>query len=308
LGETKAALDAYLRLQTDNSAQAAVFRDDAAYRAYILSKRLGHPEYLDGLLKELSAHPAWMVRIGKEPVWKPFSETAAESPEYLAKTELYEQKDLVDVAAVEYAIGIRQTSPAEKLALGAWNLKRGDINRSSIWGARALSEINDRAGYALAYPKAFETYVMSAAKEFDLDPFLIWALMRQESQYQPQVVSKAGAVGLMQIMPATAGDIAARLRVPTEEVKLDDPEVNIRFGSFYLRSMLDQFSGNADMALAAYNGGGGNVRRWKKSAHMTAGEDFPTSITYQETREYITRVMDAFHVYKWFYSTGQDAP
>jgi soluble lytic murein transglycosylase len=133
LGETEAALEAYLRLQNDNSAQAAVYRDDAAYRAYILSKRLGHPEYLDGLLKELSVHPAWMVRIGKEPVWKPFSETAVESPEYLAKTERYEQKGLADVATVEYAIGIRQTTPAEKLALGAWNLKRGDINRSSIW-------------------------------------------------------------------------------------------------------------------------------------------------------------------------------
>ena len=245
-----------------------------------------------------------MVRIGKEPVWKPFSETAVESPAYLAKTELYEQRGLGDVAAVEYAIGIRQTTPAEKLALGAWNLKRGESSRSSVWGARALSEVNDREGYALAYPKVFEPFVMSAAKEFDLDPFLIWALMRQESQFQPQVVSKAGAVGLMQMMPATAGDIAARLGVPIEEVKLDDPEINIRFGSFYLRSMLDQFSNNADMALAAYNGGGGNVRRWKKSAHMTAVEDFPTSITYLETREYITIVMDAFQVYKWFYGKG----
>lgn len=304
LGETEVALEAYLRLQNDSIAPAAAYRDDAAYRAYILCKRLGHPEYLDGLLKELSAHPAWMVRIGKEPVWKPFSETAVESPAYLAKTELYEQRGLGDVAAVEYAIGIRQTTPAEKLALGAWNLKRGESSRSSVWGARALSEVNDREGYALAYPKVFEPFVMSAAKEFDLDPFLIWALMRQESQFQPQVVSKAGAVGLMQMMPATAGDIAARLGVPIEEVKLDDPEINIRFGSFYLRSMLDQFSNNADMALAAYNGGGGNVRRWKKSAHMTAVEDFPTSITYLETREYITIVMDAFQVYKWFYGKG----
>ena len=147
------ALEAYLRLQNDSSAPAAAYRDDAAYRAYILCRRLGHPEYLDGLLKELSAHPAWMVRIGKEPVWKPFSETAVESPGYLAKMELYEQKGLSDAAAMEYAIGIRQTTPAEELALGAWNLKRGDISAAASGAQGRCRKSTTGQGMRLPTPR-----------------------------------------------------------------------------------------------------------------------------------------------------------
>jgi len=299
LGETEMALEAYLRLTEDKSKEAAAYLDDAAYRAYILGRRLGQQDNQDKLLKELSAHPAWMARTGEDPVWEPFTETPVENPEYLAKTEKYEKMGLDEIAELEYAIGIRETTPAEKLALGKWNLERGDIYRSSIWGARALTEVNDRLAYELAYPKVFEEFVMKSAKEFDLEPFLIWGLIRQESQYQPQVLSRVGAVGLMQIMPATGADIAVKLGVSKEDMNLQDPETNIRFGAYYLRSMLKQFDGNVDMALAAYNGGGGNVRRWKKSGIMKKAEDFPTAITFFETREYITKVMDGCLTYRW---------
>ena len=134
-----------------------------------------------------------------------------------------------------------------------------------------------------------------------MNPHLIWAIIREESYYRADIISWAGAIGLMQIMPATGQDIASRLSMTIEDSDLTNPEINIEFGTFYIRAMLDMFSEDTDKALAAYNGGPGNVSRWSNSVLGTTKEDFPTAITFFETQEYITKVKNSYHIYKWLY-------
>ena len=115
--------------------------------------------------------------------------------------------------------------------------------------------------------------------ERGIDPYLLLALMKQESGFQPDAISPAAARGLMQLMPGTARELSRRLKVPFRgSSTLYEPDVSIQLGSFYFKQMLDDFGGVPEKALAAYNGGASNVRRWeKKAAIRTSRSLFPTS-------------------------------
>ena len=105
----------------------------------------------------------------------------------------------------------------------------------------------------------------------------------------------------MQIMPSTGKDIASRLGLTSTDNDLLNHEINIRFGTFYINSMLNMFNADIDKAMAAYNGGPGNVKKWLNSSFVTSDEDFPTAITFLETQEYITKVRNSYLIYKWLY-------
>ena len=107
---------------------------------------------------------------------------------------------------------------------------------------------------------------------------------KEESHFRHDAVSWAGAMGLMQIMPATGKDIASRLGMTITDNDLLNPEISIKFGSFYISSMMNMFNADIDRAMAAYNGGPGNVRKWLESSFMTSDEDFPTAVTFLETQ------------------------
>lgn len=276
------------------------YREDAAYRAYILHKELKKSldeEIIDLLMRS----PAWAMAIGKEPIWQQLKETSYLEPQFLQAYEDYLEAGLGDMAALELSIGERLATNQEKLALGEGYLKQDLYYRAVIWGIRAIREEPTLEGYRLAYQKPYEEYVMAAAEEFQLDPYIIWAVMREESHYRADVFSRVGAVGLMQVMPATGKDIAARLKVDFQESHLLEPETNIRFGGFYIRSMLNSFDNDIDRALAAYNGGPGNVRRWSRTSLGATKEGFPTAISFLETRRYITKVKNSYYIYKWLY-------
>jgi soluble lytic murein transglycosylase len=166
---------------------------------------------------------------------------------------------------------------------------------------KAINEQPVKHGYELAYQKPYMKQVEKEAAEYNVDQNLIWALMREESYFNAGVYSKAGAGGLMQIMPDTGKYIASRLDVPFNDKDLLDPDVNIRFGTYYLKSMLDMFSGDVDKALASYNGGSGNVNKWSSTRIGGTRNGFPTSITFLETREYVTKVEDSYYFYKVLY-------
>jgi len=290
------AVEAYTRV----ASLAGSYQDDAAYRAYILSKRLGRND-VDKLIEVLSYHPAWMVRVGKEPLFPQVNDISYHKPEYLKQAAIYEKDGYTEAALIEVAIGSRKTSLEEKLALGDWYLERGEYYNAVLWGIRSLSEQPTRRGYELAYPQLFEEHVLEASEKYNLDPALIWAVIREESHFRHDAVSLAGAMGLMQIMPATGKDIASRLGMTITDNDLLNPEISIKFGSFYISSMMNMFNADIDRAMAAYNGGPGNVRKWLESSFMTSDEDFPTAVTFLETQEYITKVRNSYHIYKWLY-------
>lgn len=294
-GMKEAALKTYLKV-TDLEGS---YQDDAAYRAYILSKRMN--KNTDDLLEILSKHPSWMKRIQQEYSWDDIVDIEYEKPEFLEMVELYKENGLEEASEIELAIGSKFAQVEEKIALGDWYLEKGDIYQSVVWGLRSINDKPNRLGYKLAYPLPFEEYVKKSAEKYNVDPYLIWAVMREESYYRADIVSWAGAIGLMQIMPATGQDIASRLNMTIEDNDLTNPEINVEFGTFYIRSMLNMFSEDVDKALAAYNGGPGNVSRWSNSPLGTSKEDFPTAITFFETQEYITKVKNSYYIYKWLY-------
>jgi soluble lytic murein transglycosylase-like protein len=140
------------------------------------------------------------------------------------------------------------------------------------------------------YPLKYGKEIEHRAKERGLDPNLVRALILQESYYDPTARSRVGATGLMQLMPPTAKEHAARLRIPFAVSRLENPDVNVRLGTFHLKMLIDMFRGNTYLAVASYNAGQGNVLKWRRAAPGKPLDEFLESIPFSETRNYVKRV------------------
>lgn len=150
------------------------------------------------------------------------------------------------------------------------------------------------------YRLDYEAEIIKWADEYMLSRYLVAAVIHTESRGNPSAVSPAGAVGLMQIMPATGEWIAGKLGAEFSEDTLPDPAENIRMGCWYLDYLLKRYGGNETSALAAYNAGPGNVDGWlEKSEYASGGQlDY---IPFDETREYVRRVARAEAKYMELY-------
>lgn len=146
------------------------------------------------------------------------------------------------------------------------------------------------------YPFAFAQTVELIAEEHNIPPELVYALMREESRFAANVHSVAGAVGLMQLLPSTAFQMADELNQRIET--LEDPETNIRLGSYYLRRMLQQFSSPAQ-AIAAYNAGPSRLSQWLMNTSRR-GVMFSMMIPFRETRRHVFKVFDSLLWYQAF--------
>jgi soluble lytic murein transglycosylase len=154
----------------------------------------------------------------------------------------------------------------------------------------------------LAYPTYYEDLVLQDARQSDLSPLLVFALIRQESLFESLATSTASAHGLMQVIPDTGAQIAAELGWPPDYGTGDlyRPYVSLRFGTYYLAQQRDRFDGRLDVALAAYNGGPVNAARWLERA----GDDpdlFLELITFRESRLYLQRVKEHLAIYRALY-------
>jgi len=159
-----------------------------------------------------------------------------------------------------------------------------------------------------AYPiiKMPQTYVQDSA--------LLLAMSRQESAFDPEAISHAGARGLMQLMPATARRTAKNINVRYSVDKLtSDADYNAMLGSAHLKELLDTFDGNYVLAVAAYNAGGGRVRRWMRQSgdprtDAVDAVDWIELIPFTETRDYVQRVMGNLQVYRTRLADGNEVP
>jgi len=153
----------------------------------------------------------------------------------------------------------------------------------------------------IRYPLKYEQIVRGHAKNYDLDPALVAAVIYQESKFHADARSDRGAVGLMQLLPETAEGIAERTGGSQFRVSdLYDPEINVRYGAWYLRHLLDHYGGNEVLALAAYNAGMGNVDRWIDS--HGDGDLKPSDLPFPETRAYVKKVLGARSQYRREYA------
>jgi soluble lytic murein transglycosylase len=138
------------------------------------------------------------------------------------------------------------------------------------------------------YPLEYETIVRTHAREHGLDPALLAAVVYAESRYDPNARSAAGAVGLMQLLPETARGIALRTGGTRFVVAdLRDPDINVRYGSWYIDHLRAHYDGDIGLALAAYHAGQGNVDRWRREC---AGIAFPETKAYVDEVERVRRV------------------
>ena len=164
--------------------------------------------------------------------------------------------------------------------------------------AVAVAPYFDRAVQEVVLPLKHEDVIRQQAADKDLDPALIAAVIYTESHFRHQT-SPAGAVGLMQLLPETADYIAQKSGgTQFERDDLATPQINIAYGSWYLRYLLDKYGGNEVLAVAAYNGGEGKVDEWVGEA-LQRGERFRVSqIPFPETRAYVGKVFDAREQYR----------
>lgn len=151
---------------------------------------------------------------------------------------------------------------------------------------------------ALRFPVTYLSQVNSNASVQQLDPALVFGLMRQESMLDKNAESPVGARGLMQIMPETGRQIARKLNEPWQSASsLFDPDTNIKYGTFYYKQMLNRFNGNFALAAAAYNAGPNRVDKWLPSDKQMPADIWIETIPFKETRKYVTSVLSYTLIY-----------
>ncbi|MBE0476402.1 MAG: lytic transglycosylase domain-containing protein [Coriobacteriia bacterium] len=165
-----------------------------------------------------------------------------------------------------------------------------------LLGALALLALNGPEWVQRAYrPLRHESRIADAADSYRLDPYLVAAVINVESGFDPGRVSKRGAVGLMQVMPATAEELRDPGTSPEEVTpeRLKDPETNIEYGTGYLSRLVERYGGDVEAALAAYNAGPSNADRWRSEAARASAEEtrIVDAIGFPETRRYVREVL-----------------
>jgi len=176
------------------------------------------------------------------------------------------------------------------------------------WASEKNFEVDDNGVQSvkrlrIRYPRPYWEYVKSLSEEFDVDPYLILSIARQESTYRPALTSHAGASGVMQLMPRTAkwlADVDSNISQENAS-NLEMPQHSLRMGTVYIKRMLDRSDGNVIYALASYNAGPGNCDKWRKRNPNQSMEEFVENIPFSETQHYVKNILSHYATYKSIY-------
>jgi len=287
--------------------------DDAAYRLYVLAQRMGDEEAQaegEALLDRFGLNWLPLRAAGGELRLPTAPPLAAAGGDFLDKAGALEAIGREDLAHMELVLAAQfRRAPEVDLAMAEALASQGYVNDAQAI-AEAYTEDHPRAPMAfwrLSYPTPYSATVEAAAAEFDVDPLLIWAIMRQESRFDPEALSYVGARGLMQVIPSTQVWIAEQMGEDTAPGDAFTSEANVRMGAWYLRFLLDYFDGDLELAIAAYNGGAGSVDSWQADPLVSDRDDLLCWIGFGETREYLERVSLNYRVYQVLYTGGSNA-
>ncbi len=302
LGEAEEALAIYKTLAQGTHRA----HDDAALRAVLLLRASGKAADAAAFVSDLPSAFRWIL--------------GTYSPSAIAAIDAGTVSSAVAaslrVADALYGLGSTEWAAAEleftlvgadtagHIAIGRWFADHGDARRAFQIGTEVLTETPSRDAYELAYPKAYWTSVERWASTYNVDPYLVLAMVREESNYLSTAVSSSNALGLMQLLPSTAKWIAeSKCKLVYSSDLPFDPDANVRMGTWYISYLIGYYDGDVARGVAAYNGGNGNVDRWTAAAKVTRRADVPGALASIETREYLTKVLDSWLWYRALYSS-----
>lgn len=314
-----------------NARRAAVVLDELPTR-FPNSPELTAATYWAGRAWERAGNPAlardrWTTIVTREPLsyyasvsarrlkttqWTPAPAQLAPSPHFqaaVARASVLRLLGMETEEKYEYE-GMEaeaQESPSLALGAGVALLQQGEVPRAIRLGwkvvgpsraARDSAGRFDNRGYALIYPLLRAPQLRAWSSANKLDPALVAAVIRQESSWNPRAVSRAGARGLMQLMPSVGEAIARSRRWPVwDPGLLFDPDVSLELGTSHLRAALSQYR-DLPRALAAYNAGASRVQRWMRRTGARDPELFIEQIPFVETRDYVRIVMRNAEMYR----------
>jgi soluble lytic murein transglycosylase len=298
IGDKKKAIAAYKATISDYDHSYYAYRAREELRKYGISIKANvAPKASEGLglingeTPEIASHEEKyreLIALG-------LGEEAAEEAEFIAEKVPENKKGKANIA--KYHAYIMKG----KFAKPIWYADR-KINEAMLSGN--LSQVNPRL-WRFSYPRGYWKYVNKYSKKYDLDPFLVYAVIREESRFKSRALSRSWAHGLMQIIPSTGRNICRALGMRYSRWKLYNPRVNIQMGTYYLAKLIKRFDGNVSYALAGYNGGPVRVKRWiKQYNHKVDIDEFIEDIPLRETRNYVKKVMKSYYGYKRTYSDG----
>jgi soluble lytic murein transglycosylase len=214
------------------------------------------------------------------------------------------------------ALGLKDLEPGELKALeehagGTIEMRRfvlagfasADAWYDAIVAATHMEKIGQLShdvAERVRYPRAYWDLFQPASRRLALDPYLVLALSRQESLFNPRATSSSNARGLMQLIPSTARKMASQNSMDTEKIALYDPSVNVKLGTTYLKNLFEMFHGDEFHAVAAYNGGENAVSKWIAKS-PGPDDEWVENIAYKETREYVKKVIGGRREYLLLY-------
>lgn len=263
-------------------AAAPLFKDIAGLRdfyGYLAADQL-HKDYA------LNAHPSADVESEQKAL--------AAMPGLMRAHALFDC-NMTDDAVTEWAAVVANAEPAVKVQAAHLAARWGWYTQS----IETLAQVGELDDVRLRYPRPFASAVTEATKLTQLPPDWILAVMRQESLFRGDAVSRAGARGLMQLEPATAAAVERRWHLPAPSREMPfDATSDVALGAAYLRELLDRYGGELSVSLAAYNAGPIPVARWLPPKSMPA-DVWIENIPYGETRTYVQRVFEHIVAFAW---------
>jgi len=293
--ERAAALYWKARAANDSDDMESVLREfPESYYASLAEQRLGRPPGA-ALAGKLPPAPS----LGSEPACNP-------GDFHLVRFDELKTMALLDFARGELAAYESRVSGCNGFLIRSW-LEVGGYRQAVGRAIRGGGCGIDSGWFQPCYPLAFWDVVRRETAERALDPYLVAALIRQESLFDPQARSSANAIGLMQLLPATGQRTASEIGRDFAVQRLVDPEENVTLGTAYLRKLLDRYAGNTPRALAAYNAGENAVDKWQRRYVDVEDDEFVESISYRETRTYVKRVLQNRRIYQVLHASGGGA-